>query len=151
ISVWTVRTSGRDYPMRILAAVDVTSKHAENQLLNDYILEVALALARHPKACLWVHHSWDLWGEQLLTSVGRESQDELRLLATDEENTHRRELADVLQRHDTDGVNLQVELTRGDPPDSIAAAIEGLGIELLIVGTASRSGLPGLLIGNTVE
>jgi universal stress protein E len=151
IPVWAVRGSGQGYPRRILAAVDVASDDPQTRLLNDQILEIAVAFTRRSDTSLWLLHAWNLWGERLLSGIGGEAPERVAELVSEEERTHRRDIERLLQRHDTGGVDLQVELIRGDAVYVIPSAVERLGIDLLIMGTLSRTGLPGLVIGNTAE
>lgn len=44
-----------------------------------------------------------------------------------------------------------VHLTQGSPPLTIQSAVKELDIDLLVMGTAARRGLSGILIGNTAE
>ena len=45
----------------------------------------------------------------------------------------------------------KLEVIRGDPADVIPKKVQELNALFLIVGTVSRSGAAGLIIGNTVE
>jgi nucleotide-binding universal stress UspA family protein len=42
-------------------------------------------------------------------------------------------------------------LEKGTPADELPALTGRLGADLLVLGTVGRSGIPGLLIGNTAE
>ncbi|MFQ5731698.1 MAG: universal stress protein [Planctomycetaceae bacterium] len=46
---------------------------------------------------------------------------------------------------------VQVHVTEGPPDVAILQAVDEYGIDLLVMGTVARSGIPGLLIGNTAE
>ena len=46
---------------------------------------------------------------------------------------------------------VQVHVVEAPPDVAILEAIEENGIDLLVMGTVARSGIPGLLIGNTAE
>lgn len=46
---------------------------------------------------------------------------------------------------------VQVHVVEGSPESAILDAIEQFDIDLLVMGTVARSGIPGLLIGNTAE
>lgn len=46
---------------------------------------------------------------------------------------------------------VQVHVKEGPADAVILQAVEEYGVDLLVTGTAARSGLPGLLIGNTAE
>ncbi len=148
--VWAARMSTETYPRRILAAVDVASEEAETRLLSEHIVETAIVLGRHQGVSTWLVHAWAHWGEQPFAAIGQRAPDEERQVS-DEERQHRRELEQLVERLDVKGVDLHIDLTTGDPLQSIPGAIDALGIDLLILGTVSRTGLPGLLKGNTAE
>lgn len=151
LPVWAVRASGHEYPRRILAAVDVASDDPQGRLLNEHILEVALVFTRRSGSRLWLLHAWNLWGERLLSGIGGEAPERVAELVSQEERSLRRELEHLLARHDVGEVAMQLELVRGEAVDVIRAAVERLGIDLLIMGSVSRTGLPALVIGNTAE
>jgi nucleotide-binding universal stress UspA family protein len=44
-----------------------------------------------------------------------------------------------------------VHLLKGDPADVIAEFAKARQVDLIVMGTVGRAGLPGLLIGNTAE
>jgi universal stress protein E len=44
-----------------------------------------------------------------------------------------------------------MHLLKGEPEEVISEVAENLDVELVVMGTVSRSGLAGFLIGNTAE
>lgn len=44
-----------------------------------------------------------------------------------------------------------VELVKGEPEDVIERYVHDHGIDLVVMGTVARTGLSGVLIGNTAE
>jgi len=53
--------------------------------------------------------------------------------------------------HRTLPFGVKVHIVEGSPEVAILDAVEQYGIDLLIIGTAARSGIKGLLVGNTAE
>lgn len=49
------------------------------------------------------------------------------------------------------GIDLQQHLVRGRPSDLIVSFAQDNDVGLLVMGTVGRTGIPGLLIGNTAE
>ena len=45
----------------------------------------------------------------------------------------------------------QVVIAQGDPNHTIAEQVKLKNADLLVMGTLGRSGIPGMLIGNTAE
>jgi nucleotide-binding universal stress UspA family protein len=50
-----------------------------------------------------------------------------------------------------DDLKVRTHLSRGKPSDRIADLAESLDVDVIVMGTIGRSGLRGLLIGNTAE
>lgn len=44
-----------------------------------------------------------------------------------------------------------VHLIKGAPGELISSAVEEWAVDLVVIGSVGRSGIPGLLIGNTAE
>jgi nucleotide-binding universal stress UspA family protein len=45
----------------------------------------------------------------------------------------------------------KVHLIKGQPRKEIPALAKRLGVDLVVMGTVARTGVPGLFIGNTAE
>ncbi len=45
----------------------------------------------------------------------------------------------------------QLHLIEGEPSDSIPELVATKSIDLLVMGTVCRTGIPGFIIGNTAE
>lgn len=52
---------------------------------------------------------------------------------------------------DTSGLKLSDHVLKGKPHTAIAKYVANNNIDLLVMGSVARSGLPGLLVGNTAE
>jgi nucleotide-binding universal stress UspA family protein len=65
------------------------------------------------------------------------------------QEAHRSELNGLVKRYPYDKTT--VHLVKGKAGDVIPAFVEKRGIDLVVIGTVGRSGIPGLLIGNTAE
>ncbi|HEY8943472.1 MAG TPA: universal stress protein [Polyangiaceae bacterium] len=151
-AVWAVRPRRRVRPPRVMAAVDVNADDAALVALSGQILEVAAAFANQPGARLWIVHAWSFLGEGLLSGFGRVPRRELARLAREEEQSHRADLNRLLARHDLRGIDSCIELVRGCPNRTIPEEVDRLGVDILVIGTTSRTGiLPRLVRGNTAE
>ena len=45
----------------------------------------------------------------------------------------------------------QIYLINGDASNTVLSLVNDIGIELVVMGTVGRAGIPGWLIGNTAE
>lgn len=149
--VWVLKPSEHIRYRKILAAVDPvdTDNVAEN--LNRKIMELAVSMAGIEEAGLHAVHVWDVVGESLLRGRGGMSQEHVSAMIAEEKEEHRRALEALLKQHPAEGVRIKSHLLRGDPGKIIPDFASKNGIDLLVMGTVSRHGIAGLLIGNTAE
>lgn len=130
----------------VLAAVDVFTPPADAPL-QESIIRCAGAAALSDDATVHVVNVWHVHGEHLLRR---------HLSVTDLQN-HVQEtrknatgaLRALLGR--AEQPNARPHLVRGEPPSAIARTAAKVGADLLVMGTVARTGLPGLIIGNTAE
>ncbi len=148
--VWIDRPDCAHPYQSILAAVDPI-EHADEGL-NRLIMDLATSLAGRERARLHVVHVWRLAGEYMLSS-GRGSIPKTKLQALLEatEQRHKDSLEQLLDNYDIAADKENVHLLKGNPAENIAALARELRSDLIVMGTVGRSGIPGLLIGNTAE
>ena len=72
-------------------------------------------------------------------------------MVKDIRNRHKAWLDDLLSQHDFQDINVKVHLLKGEPGDLIPLTAEKKRVELIIMGTVARTGIPGFIIGNTAE
>jgi len=133
---------------RIVAAIDPDTKGGTRDTLNSTILELASSLSVREDAALHVVHAWTFYGEALVRGRGIHSQ--LVDLEIAKEDKRRRELIDaLLARHAI--AKAQVHCMKGDAASVMAHFVTKNKIDMLVMGTVCRSGIPGLIIGNTAE
>jgi nucleotide-binding universal stress UspA family protein len=152
VPVWVMRPSRVD-KLRILALVDPDPADTVRDSLNDLVLELATSLSRREAAELHVGHAWELAGEATLRSspyVGLPSE-MVDLMVGTAEGAHRQQLELLLERHNMEGIGAKVHLVGGDPGKALPRLAEGLDIGLIVMGTVARTGLSGLIMGNTAE
>jgi len=146
-AVWIIKPSKTKKSLRILAAVDPDPSGEENKLLNKTIMELATSLAELENSELHIVHTWVLYSEPLLRLlVGKVDK-----LARDTRKTHRKWLDDLLDSYAIPHRKRRVHLVQGSSRDVIPALAMKQRVELIVMGTAARTGLPQFLIGNTAE
>jgi len=148
----------------IVAAVDVDDSYPADEIegrraLNRQVMEMAISLALSEFAELHVMHAWEAIGEGPMRS-GFMSADEERVKAYVRavkrhhgENLHAliRETIDRLGPEATCYLKPNAHLVKGWARKEIPALIRKLGADLVVMGTVARTGISGLLIGNTAE
>jgi len=140
--VWVVKPEGRVDPQAVVAATDLTA-------VGDLAVELAASVAELTGGELHVVHAWPLplrlpvSSELELPSATREEilQLERAAEARFKERLGARHLVRAPHTH----------LACGAPSVVVRDLVERVGAELLVMGSVSRGGIAGLLLGNTAE
>ncbi|HVR29059.1 MAG TPA: universal stress protein [Thermoanaerobaculia bacterium] len=135
-------------PRRILVAVDPGDEDVSRERAAK-LVRVALELAALSGARVDVVHAWRPFAERIVRH--RVSQDDLRAYV---EETRRRavvELRSLLAPFADRFEPRAARLIKGDPVTVVPALSAELGSDLLVLGTVARTGIAGVLIGNTAE
>jgi universal stress protein E len=143
--VWVTKPDPNWDDLNILIASDFSD-------VSQTAIEIGVAAGQLTDAKVHLLHAIeDHSGRRnWLTGMSPEKSQELaEKQKADAESKLHEQISQTDHRTLTQGVQLHVV----DGPADIAMvdAIEEHGIDLLIMGTAARSGIPGLLIGNTAE
>lgn len=150
--VWLLKPKCHIEPKKVLAAIDLSLEgNQEGKTLNALIMDLATSLSKWKNNELHVLSCWSLYGENSLrhSAFLRISDDQLANLLTEEQQANRN-----LQQALTDkypGFDIHAHLIKGDPIEHIPAFAREQAIDIVVMGTVARSGIPGLLIGNTAE
>jgi len=147
--VWVIRPT-RARTQRVLAAIHPDPDELE---LNRSILEIAANLVSSSGGELHVVAAWQLFGESALRSSAfvQIPESELEQLLTNEEARQRRAVGELLTASDIEAAPWQIHVQKGDPARVVTEVIAKKQINLLVIGTVGRTGVPGLVIGNTAE
>jgi len=150
--VWVVKKGGSERYSRIIAALDPDPSDGQRNKLSAKIMDLATSLAKQEQSELLVVHTWSLYGETILRGgVGRMEKGELDRLVREAEATHQSGLNDLLQKYDLQSLNYRVHFVKGEAGKVIPELVEKTAADLIVMGTLSRSGVAGFLIGNTAE
>jgi nucleotide-binding universal stress UspA family protein len=145
----------------ILAAVDFDPWNEDDEEgdLNRQILDIAAMLAVTDFAQLHVVHAWEPISDSIIRVFGSElSEKEVATNRNREWREHQSRLdaLNTRMREQFGGeahgyLTPRFHLREGTPRDAIPAVANELKADLVVMGTVSRTGIPGLLIGNTAE
>ena len=149
--VWVVRHTQPERYTRILATVDPIPQDGGQTSVSPKIMDLATALARRDECELIVVHTWTFPAENSLRSGYLVASDALDDWVRESRDLHRRKLAELLQPYPLQELKAQVYLLKGEPGHLIPELTGRLGVELIVMGTVRRTGVAGLLIGNTAE
>ena len=146
--VWILKPSEETHFRRILAAVDLDPTEPDTESLARRIMELATSLATEEGSELHVVHVWRLAAETALRGRQIDTTD-VDKIVRGIEAAHQSELDRLLGAYPYD--KRTIHLIKGQAGDVIPDLAESLEVDLVVIGTVGRAGVPGLLIGNTAE
>lgn len=146
--LWLVPDGAGTAPTHIAACLDTASDDPVDQELNDKAFGVAAALAAEYGATLHVIHAWRLRDEAMLST--QLPADVIAKYAKEHLAWRRRRLDAFLEAHPV-GLPVEQHVLEAEPYDAVPAAVKAHGIDLVVLGTVGRSGVTGLVMGNTAE
>jgi nucleotide-binding universal stress UspA family protein len=150
--VWMIKSSQRKQYARILAAVDTDPKEKENVNLNALILDLATSLALKEGSELHIVHAWKMHYEAMLRS-GRAHfpKADVDNMVRDTRKIHKQQFDTLLEQYDLQDLNAKIHLLKGEAGEVVPELAHRKRVELVIMGTVARTGIPGFFIGNTAE
>lgn len=132
--------------------VDIESETLNVDPLNQVILSVAQDMAQADHAFLHIAHAWQADAENLVRYWNSDLSDEDMLRFSEEIRQQHYSALEYEIRAVREALpELQVHAAKGDAKEVIPQLVANHGIDLLVMGTLGRVGLPGLVIGNTAE
>jgi nucleotide-binding universal stress UspA family protein len=157
--VWLIKSNQQTGYREILVALAYEPENPESEALNRQLLEMATSLALSEFSELHVVHAWHLEHESMLRSARLGfSEAEVDEMVLQEERRRREwltrsvdECIAVQGKEAVDYLKPQLHLLQGHAKKVVIDCANELGAELVVMGTVGRSGIPGLIIGNTAE
>jgi len=134
---------------KILAAIDPQVTGDAHDSLNGLILELASSLSTREDAELHIVHAWSLFGESQMRRVWDIPASDMERALREEANRRKKLIQTLRNKHSVG--RSQLHLLKGEAADAIPKLVKKLGVDLLIIGTICRVGIPGFIIGNTAE
>lgn len=148
--VWIVKP-GQPVPYKkILVAVDPHSPDSDDQI-NTLIMDLATSLASHDHAVLHIMHAWDIDGKDLDSLRSEITIEQRDAILKRHHDKHHAAVNSLLSRYPTPEFDHHVHLPRGRPEQAISRLVRQERIDLIVMGSVGRVGIPGYFIGNTAE
>jgi universal stress protein E len=147
--VWVIRPTQAP-TQRIVVAVDPEPSETE---LNKQLLELAAHMFDLYGGELHLMHAWELFGEAAMrdTSFPSVTGERLGQLLHDEREGRSRALDDLVAASGVGDRPWQIHLVKGPATTVVPAFVRSNDVNLLVMGTVARSGLVGVVMGNTAE
>jgi len=149
--VWVIKSSKRKQYARILAAVDPDPFNEEAKELNTLIMDLATSLAMQEQSELHIIHVWKPFVESYFRPRTAWLQGGTDWAAISERKLHKEWLDKLLTNYSLEAIDHHVHLLKGNAGHVISKLANKKRVELLVMGTVARTGIPGFLIGNTAE
>ncbi|MCM2369857.1 universal stress protein [Aporhodopirellula aestuarii] len=134
---------------QVVAAIDVEACDGKHLDLNRKILDFAYSIAQQDKATLHIVAAWRLWMEDsMLHHAGADKVESMR---REHASRVQKSLDELLQAPFSKADDVKVHLRQGSPAAVVRDVADEVEADLLVMGTVCRTGVAGLLIGNTAE
>jgi len=148
--VWVVKPPSSERFGRVLAAVDPRPDLPGEDPLSIKVLELASSLAEASGSKLHVVHAWWLHAEAMLRSRRINLPPaEVDGLLREVRGSAEQSLDALVGRVDLSRVPHEIHIVKGQPYEVISGFASQS--DVAVIGTMSRGGVDGLLIGNTAE
>ncbi len=150
--IWIIQDNRSGELKRVLGAVDAGADSTETKQLNKKIVELAYSLAQREKGEAHYLYSWYLPSELILRGPRFNlSEADIQQMKDQLEREGKQKIYKLLESAHIEPREDHIHVKEGKTDEAIEKALKNMGIEVLVLGTIGRSGIPGLLIGNTVE
>lgn len=148
LPIWSI-SSYQSPIRRIAVAVDVTSP--EQSSFNEKILSFALEACALTGAELILLHAWhaDLAG--FFRKLGSYRDLDADLISKEMGLEREERMKSLLEVHTNSPVRQQIKLLEGEAKTVIPRFVMENSIDMVIMGSLSRTGIAGLWMGNTAE
>lgn len=151
--VWLCRPISRSRTeIRVAVAVEPQTTDPAGRDLALQLLQLARSLADTASGELGIVSCWDFEFEDDLrhSPWAKVSEESIAESVATAEREHRAALDELI--HDSGvGGSMHVQHARGRPEQTIPELVDTLQIDILVMGTVARTGIPGFVIGNTAE
>lgn len=137
----------------VLACVDPVSDNDRDNEVSTTIMELATSLATLENSPCHAVHAWSapleyIWADSPWVQLDPADIDELTMLT---EERHAARFHELVERFRPAVSDFSAHLRKGDPASVIPEIAADLNVELIIMSTIGRTGISGLIIGNTAE
>lgn len=134
---------------KVLTAIDVTDADAEQ--LNAKLIQHAHEFASVCEASLYPCHAWRLESEGYLREWNRSTDLEIAVIAKQMREDRTQRLEALTTPYESSDTPINITMLEGVPKQILPDYVNNNDIDVVIMGTVSRTGIAGLVMGNTAE
>ena len=150
IPVWIFQPTVSKSLKKIAVAIDLQPNEPERHALAEKVLDWGKYMARSVGAELHVIHTWSIYREESLRARSALSET-IDKLSDNKERLHRKWLNDALRNAGLGSDEIHEHVVKGEARHLIPKIVDEFEIDLLVMGTVGRTGIPGFFIGNTAD
>ena len=147
--VWIVSPAASTRFEHVLGCVNPDPNDPIDEELNDQVIELARSVSQYHGGRCSLVHVWSLWNEPMLKD--HLSEAEFALVKDRARQEVAKNYEATLKRHRLSLESDGVELLEGEPIHEIPRFAKERQVDLVVLGTVGRSGIQGILMGNTAE
>lgn len=147
--VWALTPETGAKPKRVLVAVDPGVSEGDNRRLSKAIMSFALRFCAPLGAQIHVVHAWRVWGETL--SSPRMSRATIAEYVEQERQMSRTLVEELMIETSAGGKVAEQHFVKGDPDVVVPRLAKTINADVVILGSAARTGLRGFFMGSVAE
>ncbi|OAJ94928.1 universal stress protein [Vibrio bivalvicida] len=133
----------------VVVAVDLTND--EYQDFNAQLLSMAIDFCSSVGASLTLCHVWKFESEGFLRDWSGYSDIEIALIAKEMRKERLSRLNALLEVHKDSPIKIEPKVLEGETREVFPKYVADYKMDLVILGSMSRSGISGFVLGNTAE
>lgn len=149
--VWIDHGEDSDQVRRLLIPVDADPREHAHRVLARQVLELGLVLGEIFRAEVDVVHAWHAYGEvEMRSGFAKTTGEKVDAYVERHREIHARWLDDLIDEVGS-GADVRTHLVKGAPERVIPGFAAETRPDLIVMGTIARTGVRGLVLGNTAE
>jgi len=148
-AVWLVTPATTPKFQHVLGCVDPSTGDQLDAELNDNVFELASSISQYHGGRFSIVHAWSIWNEQMIKRRMQPAEFEEMEMKNRDQIVNL--LDQFLEKHDSNVRADNIHLLKGEAPTAIPHFVQENGVDLVVMGTVARSGLSGMIMGNTAE
>ncbi len=151
--VWIINPDSLDRQGGVLVAIDPDTENETTLTINRMLMELGTSLAERQGRDLHVLHVWNVpYGDLVRHSPWlRVSKTEVDSYFTEIRDRHAKRFEELVASFRPVAPSMKEHFYEGIPEEVILDLAREKNIEVIVMATLARSGIPGLMIGNTAE